>query len=85
MNVMTTTELFDRLGEPDRMRTLAAYDLFHPELQEHLDRVAGRSAQRLRAPVSMASILLDSAPAPYRGTALAALRIRTGESGDEAI
>ncbi len=61
MNLTTNTTLFDRLGEPARMRHLAAYDLFHPELRDHLDRIATRSAQRLQAPVSMASILLDSA------------------------
>lgn len=61
MKTMSNTELFGRLGDPERMRTLAAYDLFHPGLQEHLDRIAARSAQKLRAPVSMASILLDSA------------------------
>jgi GAF domain-containing protein len=61
MNIMTTTELFDRLGEPARMHHLAQYDLFHPDLQQALNRIAAHSAQQLQAPVSMASILLDSA------------------------
>jgi GAF domain-containing protein len=61
VTLMTNAELFDRLGDPGRMRHLAAYDLLHPALREHLDRIATRSAHRLHAPVSMASILLDSA------------------------
>ncbi|MFI1990969.1 GAF domain-containing protein [Actinoplanes sp. NPDC020271] len=61
MNSTTNTDLFDRLGEPARMRHLAAYDLLHPELRDHLDRIATHSAHKLNAPVSMASILLDSA------------------------
>ncbi|GAA2875556.1 hypothetical protein Acy02nite_76570 [Actinoplanes cyaneus] len=60
-NGMTGAALFDRLGEPGRMRQLAGYDLFHPGLRDALDRIAARSAQRLGAPVSMASVLLDSA------------------------
>ena len=61
MNPTTNTELFDQLGEPARMRQLAGYDLFHPDLRTDLDRIAARTADRLHAPVSMASILLDSA------------------------
>ncbi|MEV4276467.1 GAF domain-containing protein [Actinoplanes xinjiangensis] len=61
MTAMTNTELFDRLGEPGRMQRLAGYDLFHPGLRTDLDRIASHSAGRLHAPVSMVSILLDSA------------------------
>jgi GAF domain-containing protein len=61
MNLMSNTELFDRLGEPGRMRSLAEYDLFHPDLQSDLDRIATSSANRLHTPISTVSILLDSA------------------------
>ncbi|MGX6600857.1 GAF domain-containing protein [Micromonosporaceae bacterium Da 78-11] len=52
--------LFARLGEPTRMRRIAAYDLFHPELPERLDAVASTSAHCLSAPVSLVSVVLDS-------------------------
>jgi GAF domain-containing protein len=61
VNLPTNTELFDRLGDPDRMRHIAAYDIFHPDLRDQLDSIATRSAHRLHAPVSLVSILLDSA------------------------
>jgi GAF domain-containing protein len=52
--------MFARLGEPARIRRIATYDLFHPELQERLDAVAETSAHRLGAPVSLVSVVLDS-------------------------
>jgi len=56
----SATDLFDRLGAPSRMRRLAAYDLFHPDLSARLDDLASRTAQRLRTPVSLVSVILDS-------------------------
>jgi GAF domain-containing protein len=56
----SVSDLFDRLGTPTRMRRLAAYDLFHPDLSAKLDDLASRTAQRLRAPVSLVSVVLDS-------------------------
>lgn len=53
--------LFDRLGDPRRMRTLAAYDMFAPGLAARLDPICSATAARLNAPVSMISIILDSA------------------------
>ncbi|GAA2711550.1 GAF domain-containing protein [Actinoplanes palleronii] len=61
MNTMTDTELFTRLGDPARIHRLAEYDLHHPALRTHLDGIARDSAERLRAPVSLVSVLLDSA------------------------
>ncbi|KUL22829.1 GAF domain-containing protein [Actinoplanes awajinensis] len=61
MNLKTNTDLFSRLGEPARMQRLAGYDLFDTGMHRQLDRIAARSAARLQAPVSMVSILLDSA------------------------
>ncbi|MBG0562886.1 GAF domain-containing protein [Actinoplanes aureus] len=55
------TELFDRLGEPARMRELAGYDLLNPDLRTSLDAVAQRSATLLEAPVSLVSVILESA------------------------
>jgi GAF domain-containing protein len=57
----TEDVLFARLGEPGRIRRIAGYDLFHPELPARLDRVAETSAHRLGTPVSLVSVVLDSA------------------------
>lgn len=54
-------ELTGRLGAPERMRRIAAYDLFDSGLRERLDAVARDTADRLRAPVSLVSVVLDSA------------------------
>jgi GAF domain-containing protein len=56
----TANDLFDRLGTPSRMRRLAAYDLFNPGLSAELDALAARTAQRLHAPISLVSVVLDS-------------------------
>jgi GAF domain-containing protein len=57
----TGSDLFDRLGRPDRMRQIASYDLFAPGLRPRLDALATRTAARLHAPVSLISVVLDSA------------------------
>jgi GAF domain-containing protein len=54
------TDLFDRLGAPDRMREIAGYHLLHPDLRTSLDGIAGRSASLLEAPVSLVSVVLDT-------------------------
>ncbi|MEU4424930.1 GAF domain-containing protein [Actinoplanes sp. NPDC024001] len=54
------TDLFDRLGEPARIRELAGYDLLNPDLRTSLDAIALRSATLLEAPVSLVSVVLDS-------------------------
>jgi GAF domain-containing protein len=59
-----TTDLdsvFNRLGSPDRMRHLAGYDLFAPRLADHLDPICADTAARLNAPVSLVSVILDTA------------------------
>jgi GAF domain-containing protein len=61
MKTPTHGDLFERLGEPARMRQLARYDIFDPALPARLDEVCARIAQRLRAPVSVTSMILDSA------------------------
>ncbi|MFI1996957.1 GAF domain-containing protein [Actinoplanes sp. NPDC020271] len=60
MNTFALPELFDRLGTPERMRQLAGYDLFAPGLSDRLNAIAARTAQRLDAPVSLVSVILDS-------------------------
>jgi GAF domain-containing protein len=57
---ITKELLFARLGEPARIRRIATYDLFHPDLQQRLDAVAETSAHCLSASVSLVSIVLDS-------------------------
>ncbi|GAA4967035.1 GAF domain-containing protein [Actinoplanes utahensis] len=54
------TELFDRLGIPDRMREIAAYDLWDDGLRAGLDAIAKRSATLMDAPVSLVSMVLDT-------------------------
>ncbi|MEV0901174.1 GAF domain-containing protein [Actinoplanes sp. NPDC049802] len=54
------TELFDRLGVPERIREIAGYDLFDEDLRTSLDAIAERSAALIEAPVSLVSIILDT-------------------------
>lgn len=54
------TDLFDRLGVPERIREIAGYDLYDPSLRAGLDAVTQRSATLLEAPVSLVSVLLDT-------------------------
>lgn len=54
------TELFDRLGAPERMRSIAGIDLLNPDLRTSLDEIAKRSATLLEAPVSLVSMVLDT-------------------------
>lgn len=54
------TELFDRLGVPERIREIAAYDIYDDELRAGLDAIAQRSATLLDAPVSLVSVVLDT-------------------------
>lgn len=56
-----TDDLFRRLGDPARMRCIAGYDLFAPKLAARLNPICADSAARLNAPVSLISIILDSA------------------------
>jgi GAF domain-containing protein len=53
-------DLFERLGVPERIREIAGYDLYDPELRAGLDAVAERSATLLEAPASLVSVLLDT-------------------------
>ncbi|GGN81710.1 hypothetical protein GCM10010112_58430 [Actinoplanes lobatus] len=54
------TDLFDRLGVPERIREIAGYDLFDEDLRTSLDAIAKRSAGLLEAPISMVSMILDT-------------------------
>jgi GAF domain-containing protein len=61
MDTAHRDDLFDRLGHPRRMRALARYDLLGPALPARLDPICARTAERLNAPVSLISVILDSA------------------------
>ncbi|MEU4619817.1 GAF domain-containing protein [Actinoplanes sp. NPDC023801] len=52
-------DLFDRLGTPERIREIAGYDLFDPDLRTSLDAIAQRTAGLLEASVSLVSVVLD--------------------------
>ncbi|BAL90755.1 hypothetical protein AMIS_55350 [Actinoplanes missouriensis 431] len=54
------TDLFDRLGTPERMLEIAGFDLLNADLRTSLDEVAKRSATLLEAPVSLVSVVLDT-------------------------
>ena len=56
---MIHTDSLDRLGSPARMRRIAGYDLAHDTLKIHLDDIAACTADRLRAPVCLISVLLE--------------------------
>jgi GAF domain-containing protein len=56
-----TTDLFERLGAPERMRQIAGLDFFAPGLRVKLDAVARQSATLVGAPVSLVSLILDTA------------------------
>jgi hypothetical protein len=56
-----TTDLFERLGAPERMRQIATLDFVAPGLRVKLDAVARRSATLVGAPVSLVSLILDTA------------------------
>lgn len=60
MNTDTNTELFERLGLPERIREIAGYDLYSADLRTSLDAIAQHSAASLEAPVSLVSVLLDT-------------------------
>ncbi|WP_430790133.1 GAF domain-containing protein [Actinoplanes sp. G11-F43] len=60
MNTDTNTELFERLGIPERIKEIAGYDLYSADLRTSLDAIAERSAKLLETPVSLVSILLDT-------------------------
>ena len=49
------------LAHPDRMDAVASYDLDDPTLRARLDDVATRTAERLGFPLSMVTIVMDSA------------------------
>ncbi|HWS33063.1 MAG TPA: GAF domain-containing protein [Actinoplanes sp.] len=54
------TELFDRLGVPERIREIAGYDLYTADLRTTLDDLAERTARTVQAPVSLISVMLDT-------------------------
>ncbi|SDS11618.1 GAF domain-containing protein [Actinoplanes derwentensis] len=54
------TELYDRLGIPERIREIAGYDLYSAELRASLDALSERSAKLIEAPVSLVSVMLDT-------------------------
>ncbi|BEL03038.1 hypothetical protein Q0Z83_012290 [Actinoplanes sichuanensis] len=58
---MTTS--IDRrvLGDPARMRVLASIDFDNPELRRALDRISVRTAQRTGLPVSLVTLVLNTA------------------------
>ncbi len=64
MTLQTTipadADFLARLGDPQRMRALAAYDLFDPQLHADLDELQRATAERLGAPVGLLSFVLDT-------------------------
>ncbi|MGX6600710.1 GAF domain-containing protein [Micromonosporaceae bacterium Da 78-11] len=48
-------------GPPARLQVLAGLDLDHPVLQQELDAITRRTADRLGLPISLVSFVLDTA------------------------
>ena len=49
------------IADIDRIRVIAGLDLRHPQLRAELDAITTRTANRLGLPISLASIVLDTA------------------------
>ena len=45
----------------ERLAAIAAYDLDHPDLRRRLDELTSRTAQALQMPISLVTLVLDSA------------------------
>ncbi|MFI5933963.1 GAF domain-containing protein [Actinoplanes sp. NPDC051494] len=52
-----------KLADLERLRAMAAYDLFHPELIAELEEICRESAERLDMPLSAVQAVLDTATA----------------------
>lgn len=57
----TDNSHLSHLGDPRRLRVLAGIDLDNPELQQRLNAVAESTARRLGLPISLVSVVLDTA------------------------
>jgi GAF domain-containing protein len=49
------------LDNPERMRVLASIDFDHPDLRTALDAITARTADRLGLPISLVTLVLDTA------------------------
>ncbi|MEV0895249.1 GAF domain-containing protein [Actinoplanes sp. NPDC049802] len=57
----THTDHLSQLGDPRRMRVLASIDLENADLRDRLDSITERTAQRLGLPISLVTLVLDTA------------------------
>lgn len=57
-----------KVANLDRLRTIAAYDLFHPALAAELTEICHRSADQLAMPVAAVQAVLDTATATLAST-----------------
>lgn len=62
----------DTIADLDRIRALAAYDLFNPELAAELQDICRASAERLDVPLTAVQAVLDTATATLATNAGAA-------------
>ncbi|WP_433089158.1 GAF domain-containing protein [Dactylosporangium sp. CA-052675] len=69
----------EKIANLERMRALAAYDLFDPGLGERLQAICRRSAERLGMPIAAVQAVLDTATATLAATAT------IGASDDEHL
>jgi GAF domain-containing protein len=53
----------DKIANLDRMRGLAAFDLFNPNLHDQLQAICRRSADRVGVPIAAVQAVLDTATA----------------------
>ncbi len=59
--IQADADFLAQLGDPRRMRTLASYNLFDPNLKAELDELERETAEKLSAHVSFVSFVLDTA------------------------
>ncbi len=62
----------DTIADLGRMRALAAYDLFNPDLAAELQEICKASAERLDVPLTAVQVVLDTATATLATNAGAA-------------
>lgn len=62
----------DTIADLDRMKALAAYDLFNPDLSAELQKICRASAERLAMPLTAVQAVLDTATATLATNAGAA-------------
>lgn len=68
----------DGLSDLGRMRAITSYDLLEPTLRDRLDAITARTAERLGQPVSLVTVVLDTAQLVIGNSGLEGWIVATG-------